>query len=126
MFKRIDHVEIIPTDFQRTLDFYTGVLGFTVRERFAVDAGPLAEIAYIVLGDTVIELMRVAQAAPPDTEPWRVGYHALALEVDDMAQAVAYLQKQGIPLAWGPVDLGNSTRAEIRDPDGLVIELRQW
>ena len=25
-----------------------------------------------------------------------------------------------------PVDLGYSFRGEIRDPDGLILELRQW
>jgi glyoxylase I family protein len=25
-----------------------------------------------------------------------------------------------------PVDLGDSFRGEIRDPDGLILELRQW
>ncbi|HEX2951236.1 MAG TPA: VOC family protein [Armatimonadota bacterium] len=126
MFKRIDHIELIPTDFQRTLDFYTNVLEFQLKERFSVHAGPLEEIAYIALGDTVIELMRITQAAPMPAAQFIVGYHALALEVDDMDQAVAYLQEKNIPIVWGPMDLGKSKRAEIRDPDGLTIELRQW
>jgi len=29
-------------------------------------------------------------------------------------------------VTWGPVDLGVSIRAEITDPDGLTIELREW
>jgi hypothetical protein len=29
-------------------------------------------------------------------------------------------------MAREPVDLGHSLRGEIRDPDGLIIELRQW
>jgi catechol 2,3-dioxygenase-like lactoylglutathione lyase family enzyme len=31
MFKRIDHVEIVTDELDRTLRFYTDVLGFTVK-----------------------------------------------------------------------------------------------
>jgi 4-hydroxyphenylpyruvate dioxygenase-like putative hemolysin len=31
MFKRIDHVEIVPADLQRTINFYTTILGFTLK-----------------------------------------------------------------------------------------------
>jgi glyoxylase I family protein len=31
-----------------------------------------------------------------------------------------------VPITWGPVNLGDSRRAEIHDIDGLPIELRQW
>ncbi len=55
-----------------------------------------------------------------------MGYRLLALEVDDMEAAANYLASRGVALAWGPIALGTSVRAEIRDPDGLPIELRQW
>ena len=43
-----------------------------------------------------------------------------------MESAVDYLKSKGIQMAVEPVDMGNSYRGEIRDPDGLTIELRQW
>jgi len=43
-----------------------------------------------------------------------------------MTVAVDYLKGKGIAIAKEPIDLGNSFRGEIRDPDGLLIELRQW
>jgi len=126
MFKRIDHVEIIPSDFEKSIAFYTGVLGFTLNQRLKVAAPPLEEIAYLKLGDTVLELMRVTDAACATTEPWGIGYRMMALEVENMDQALEYLAEQGVPVTWGPVQLGNSKRAEIHDIDGLPIELRQW
>jgi hypothetical protein len=45
--------------------------------------------------------------------------------VEDIAKAVDYLKSKGIAIAREPVDLGDSLRGEIRDPDGLMIELRQ-
>ena len=126
MFKRIDHVEIIPGDFEKSIVFYTEVLGFTLKKRLKVPTPPLLEIAYLKLGDSVLELMRVAEPACATTEPWGVGYRMMALEVENMDRAVEYLAEQGVPITWGPVDLGDSKRAEIHDIDGLPIELRQW
>lgn len=126
MFKRIDHVEIIPIDFEKSIGFYTEVLGFIVKQRLKVAAPPLDEIAYLELGDTVLELMRVPDAACATTEPWSVGYRMMALEVEDMDQAIEYLAGKGVAITWGPVDLGRSKRAEIHDTDGFPIELRQW
>jgi glyoxylase I family protein len=126
MFKRIDHVEIIARDFEGAIAFYTGVLGFTVKQRMPVAAAPLEEIAYLQLGDTVLELMRVADAACVSAEPWAEGYRMMALEVDDMDRALEYLAGKGVAATWGPVTLGTSKRAEIHDADGFPIELRQW
>ena len=126
MFKRIDHVEIIPRDFEASVKFYTEVLGFTVKQRFPIAAPPLEEIAYLELGDTVLELMRVPDAAFVTAEPWSAGYRMMALEVEDMDRAIEYLAGKGVAVTWGPVDLGKSKRAEIHDVDGLPIELRQW
>jgi glyoxylase I family protein len=126
MFKRIDHFEIVPSDFERTLQFYIDILGFTVRERIPVSAPRLTEIAFLSLGDTTIEIISVKDPAPASEDPYPVGYKGIAIEVDDMDEAVEYLHGKGIEIVWGPVAIGTSKRAEIRDPDGLTIELRQW
>jgi glyoxylase I family protein len=53
VFKRIDHIEIIPLDFDNAMTFYVDVLGFTVKQRMPVVVPPLEEIAYLALGDTL-------------------------------------------------------------------------
>jgi glyoxylase I family protein len=126
MFKRIDHVEIVPGDLEKSIAFYTEVLGFRIRERRKVEAPPLEEVVYVELGDTVLEFLSVREPTPVSAEEWRVGYRMMAIEVEDMDQAVEYLKTRGIGISWGPANLGKSKRAEIRDPDGLPIELRQW
>ena len=50
MFKKIDHIEIIPADINRTIEFYVSVLGFNIKERFPVPMVPMREIAYLELG----------------------------------------------------------------------------
>jgi glyoxylase I family protein len=59
MFKRIDHIEIIPRNIERTLGFYTGILGLKIKQRQKVEVPPLEEIVYIELNGSVIELMQV-------------------------------------------------------------------
>jgi hypothetical protein len=50
----------------------------------------------------------------------------MALEVEDMDAALALLASRGVAPTWGPVKRPAYARAEIRDPDGNAIELRQW
>ncbi len=126
MFKRIDHVEIIPSDVEQTIDVYVNILGFKVKSRQEMNRPPMKEIVYIELGDTVIELIAAENPSPKSEEPWQIQYRGIALEVEDMDKAVAHLKSKGIEITIPPLDLGNSFRGEIRDPDGLIIELRQW
>lgn len=126
MFKRIDHVEIIPTDFEKALNFYQYVLNFKLWQRQEVDMPPLQQIAYLTLGDTMLELLQVEGNKESIVNYWGIGYRMMALEVDDMDEAVEYLENQNVKVTWGPIDLGGTKRAEIQDPDGISIELREW
>jgi glyoxylase I family protein len=126
MFKRIDHFELIPSDFEKTISFYTDILGFRIKERQAVNMPPLRGIIYLTLGDTMMEFLDVEKPSQASAYAWQVGYKAIALEVDNMDQAVEFLKSKGVEIVWGPMDIGGPIRAEIRDPDGMTIELRQW
>jgi catechol 2,3-dioxygenase-like lactoylglutathione lyase family enzyme len=126
IFKRVDHVEIVPINSEKTIDFYVNILGFRIKSRNEVKMPPMKEIIYLELGDTVVEIISVDDPKPKSENPWEIGYRGIALEVDDMTTAVDYLKEKGIAIAWGPMDLGDSFRGEIRDPDGLIVELRQW
>lgn len=126
MFKRIDHVEIVPLDMEKTVRFYIDILGFKLKERRKVQIHPLEEVIYLTLNDTMIELLSVKGVTPAAASPWQAGYRMIALEVEDMDKAVEYLKGKGVEISRPPVALGKSKRAEIKDPSGLSIELRQW
>jgi catechol 2,3-dioxygenase-like lactoylglutathione lyase family enzyme len=129
MFKRIDHIELLTANPQRAVDFYTGTLGFRVRERTRVPRTPFGplDLVYLQLGDTTLEVMTYPEASmPPRGDARRLGWQCLALEVEDMDAALAQLKSRGIEPAWGPMKQPTYARAEIRDPDGNPIELRQW
>jgi glyoxylase I family protein len=126
MFKRIDHVEIIPKNFKKTMDFYTNILGFKIKFQEKINKPPLLEIAFLELNDSVMEIMSVENPLPSAGTPWQVGYPRFALEVEDMDKAIDFLKGKGVKISVPPINLGPSKRAEIEDPDGLSIELRQW
>jgi catechol 2,3-dioxygenase-like lactoylglutathione lyase family enzyme len=130
MFKRIDHIEIVTDKLEPTIAFYTGVLGFTVGQRDRIprpDSDAVLHIAYLGLGGTTVELMSY-EGVPVAPEPAmeHLGYRMMALEVEDMKEALAYLETKGVKAAWGPVFRDNYARAEIEDPNGYRIELRHW
>lgn len=60
MFKRIDHVEIVTDQLDRTVQFYTEVLGFNVKARDRIErsgSGVPINLVYLDLGGTVVELI---------------------------------------------------------------------
>ena len=131
LFKRIDHIELLTAAPERAVAFYIGVLGFRERERTRIPQtpqGPL-DLVYLQLGDTTLEVMCYPEAKPPiapRSAEARLGWQCLALEVEDMDAALSALKAEGVEPAWGPMKRPDYARAEIRDPDGNPIELRQW
>jgi glyoxylase I family protein len=130
MFKRIDHIELLTTAPDRAVAFYVDVLGFRERERMRIPQTPFGplDLVYLDLGGTTVEIMCYPDdRSPPPRAPARqLGWQCLALEVDDMDRALAMLKERGVEAAWGPVKRADYARAEIRDPDGNPIELREW
>ena len=130
MFKRIDHVEIVTDRPAPTVEFYTEVLGFKVKARDRIDRSSLGvpmNLVYLDLGGTMVELISY-DGAPVEPAPQQehLGYRMMALEVDDMKQTLDYLRTKGVEPVWGPKVRETYARAEIRDPNGYHIELRQW
>jgi glyoxylase I family protein len=130
MFKRIDHVEIVTDQLNRTVQFYTDLLGFTVKSRDRIERSGLGvpiDLVYFDLGGTVVELISYEVAAvdpAPQTE--HLGYRMIALEVDDMQNAADYLKTKDVDIVWGARLRETYSRAEICDPNGYRIEHRQW
>ena len=130
LFKKIDHVEIVTNEPDKSAEFYTGVLGFKTKFRDRVplpDGGGTLDIVYLDLGGTAVELLTYRGVpAEPAAQKLQLGYRMMALEVDDMKKTLEYLKARGIEPVWGPLFREKYARAEIRDPNGYHIELRQW
>src|SRR5512136_2504705 len=105
MFKRIDHVEITSGNLERSIRFYQEVFGFAFKERIKPSSPEIEEIAFLTLGDTMLELLAIKNSAPPPKGP-QVGFRTMAIEVDDMDWAIEYLRGKGVEVSREPVTLG--------------------
>ena len=130
MFKRIDHVEIVTDQLDQTVQFYTEVLGFHVKAKDRIERSSLGvpmDLVYLDLGGTVVELISYEGASiDPAPEKEHLGYRMIALEVDDMQKTIDDLKSKGLDVVWGPRVRETYARAEICDPNGYRIGLREW
>src|ERR1700746_3637303 len=117
MFKRIDHVEIVTDQLDRTVQFYTEVLGFAVKSRDRIERSGLGvpiDLVYLDLGGTVVELISYDGASvDPAPQKEHLGHRMIALEGGDMQKATEYLRTKGVEVAWGPRVRETYSRAEI-------------
>jgi len=122
---RILHTMLRVGDLDRSLRFYTEILGMRLLRRQDYPAGEFT-LAFVGYGD------ESAQAVIELTYNWGVdhyelgtGYGHIALEVDDVYQAAADVKARGgrILREAGPMNAGTTIIAFIEDPDGYPIEL---
>lgn len=122
---RILHTMLRTGDLDRSITFYTEILGMKLLRRKDYPDGKFT-LAFIGYGDekdnTVIEL----------TYNWGVdkydigsGYGHIAIEVDDVYQAADAIKARGgkILREAGPMNAGTTIIAFVEDPDGYPIEL---
>jgi len=121
MFKRIDHVAIHVSDLDRSVQFYERHFGFKHYFQHAASGG--LQIAYLKLGDTVLELTHHTDGAMK-------GFH-FCLETDNFDFTVTQLQNDGVTLIRAPHDTAareprenDWRRVVFAGPDGEQIELR--
>jgi len=124
---RLLHTMLRVGDLERSLDFYTGVLGMRLLRRKDYPEGKftLAFVSYQEEADgAAIEL----------THNWGVeaydigtGFGHIALEVDDAYAACADIKSRGgkVTREAGPMKGGTTVIAFVEDPDGYKIELIQ-
>ena len=117
----IGHVHLKVADLDRALEFYVGVLGFELQQRF----GPQA--AFISAGGYHhhIGLNTWESLGAPPPPPGRTGLYHLAVLYPTrvaLADALRRLITAGIPLD-GASDHGVSEALYLRDPDGNGVEL---
>jgi lactoylglutathione lyase len=122
---RILHTMLRVGDLDRSIDFYTNVLGMKLLRKKDYPDGKFT-LAFVGYGDesdhTAIEL-----TYNWDTEKYDLGdgYGHIAIEVDDVYKAAEAIREQGgeIMREPGPMNAGTTIIAFVKDPDGYPIEL---
>jgi methylmalonyl-CoA/ethylmalonyl-CoA epimerase len=97
--KRIDHVAICVPDIDAAVPKYEQVLGLKVKEREVV-ASQKTEAALLPIGETSLEL--ISPKGNPGLEKFLekrgAGLHHIAIEVEGIEDAIAFLAGLGVPL----------------------------
>lgn len=125
---RLLHVMIRVKDLDRSIAFYTGLLGMEVLRKTDYPGGRFTNV-FVGYGDeakeTVIELTHNWDQEEDYVHGAAFGH--LAVATPDIYGTCSALEKEGvsIPRPPGPMKHGTSVIAFIEDPDGYKIELVQ-
>lgn len=124
---RILHTMLRVTDLQRSIAFYTEVLGMQLL-RTSDNPEYQYTLAFVGYGDEASgAVLELTYNYGVDQYELGTAFGHIALEVDDIYQACQQIRQRGgvISREPGPVKGGTTEIAFVRDPDNYAIELIQ-
>jgi len=123
---RLLHTMIRVRDLDRSLDFYTRLLGMTLFRKTDYPSGEFT-LAFVGYGDESTDAVIELTYNWGREEPYALsdGFGHLAIGVPDIYATCERLAAEGvsIPRPPGPMKHGSTVIAFIEDPDGYKIEL---
>lgn len=122
--KRVHHIAIICSDYNKSKTFYTDVLGFTIVNEVYRAERESYKLDLALNGEYVIELFSFPNTPPRLSQPEAAGLRHIAFEVDDIEQAAQLLIQKNVITEAIRMDEHTGKRFTFfSDPDGLPIEL---
>jgi lactoylglutathione lyase len=125
---RVHHTMLPVADLDRSIDFYTRLLGMKVKERHASETRKV-EVGLIGYGDEAstpfLELIKdTSERAPAQVTPANIH---IGIDTSDLRKLCGVLEKEGVtflrPFKERSDGMGFS--AWVRDPDGHELELAE-
>ena len=143
MITAIRHVGIVVRDLNRSLAFYSGILGLEVYKRYVEEGSFIDELTgltkvklewvkLIIPKGGLIELLQYHSHpgadtfAPPQPAPSNaLGWSHVALTVRNLAETYAKLKAHGYVTKSPPIVTPNKSGKILycHDPDGTILEL---
>jgi len=151
MIHTVDHINIVVANLERSIQFYTELLGFELTRRAHLEGewietiaglkGVSADVAYVRPpgGEPRIELIQYH--SPPGVTLHEtamantVGLRHIALRVEGVQELYERLRKAGVrfigpptPVPGGVVnhDAGEKVLCYFYDPDGVLLEFAEY
>lgn len=122
----IHHVAIICSDYARSKQFYTQLLGLTVIAENYRQERDSWKLDLALPNGNQIELFSFPNPPPRPSQPEAQGLRHLAFVVDSVAEFADYLTQNDV--AVEPIRIDEFTGKAFtffQDPDGLPLELYQ-
>lgn len=115
------HTRMRVSDLDKTIRFYTTVLGLEVIERKTSPRGSHLAFLRVPNSDELIELTSFPPSGPVKVQEDLVH---LAFQVESLDETIASLNAQGVTITDGPTTTSSGSRFIFIDaPDGYEIEL---
>ena len=124
---RVLHTMIRVGDLDRSIKFYTDVLGMKLLRRKDYPDGKFT-LAFVGYGpETEHAVVELTYNWGTDKYDLGNGFGHIALEVEDVYKACAEIKNRGgkVTREAGPMKHGSTVIAFVEDPDGYKIELIQ-
>lgn len=132
----MDHIVLNVADIDRSLDFYTGVLGLRPERVAEFKEGKIGFPSVRINDETIIDLfpLKPGQPKPPQAPDGKaqgnLNHFCLVVEKESFAPTVEYLKSRGVSIREGPISRwgarGRATSVYFLDPDGNEIEIRAY
>jgi lactoylglutathione lyase len=143
MIDKIDHLAIVVSNLEKSMDFYGEALGFGEILRFDSKLPGIKRISFMDKSGGVIELIELESEKIFVDDPAMPGFKHLCVAVTDFDADYERIKGMGVKVLEEPHVLNSEhltmTRSEIdvnikrglkravfADPDGLPLEIMQW
>jgi catechol 2,3-dioxygenase-like lactoylglutathione lyase family enzyme len=123
MIESLDHIAIVVTDLQETIDFYAK-LGFSPGQRSET---PDMTIQFLEAGSARLEVLVPKEtSSAPESRETDVGIKHIALKVNDIWKTYEVAKARGVIFSTEPrrTPMGNIATF-FRDPSGISVQLLQ-
>jgi len=128
----LDHIVLNVADIDRSLAFYTQVLGLRGERIHEFKEGKAGFPSVRINEDTIIDLFPVkgsgvAQKSGEKKEA-NLNHFCFVVEKEDFSGLIDYLKGHGVSIRQGPISRwgarGRATSVYFLDPDGNEVEIR--
>jgi catechol 2,3-dioxygenase-like lactoylglutathione lyase family enzyme len=126
----LDHIVLNVRDVERSLDFYTRILGLPAERVEAWRKGDLGFPSVRVNDSTIIDLFPTPEDGGAAAGGLNLNHFCLVTERADLEAAAQELTQAGVAIERGPAvrsgARGDGLSVYFRDPDANLIELRTY